>query len=79
MRTIPKLFFSAALAGSALVMVGCQTVEPYVSYPYEVTAQNARILKRLEVKDVACGVVSVFDNIAASPYRNRTAKQHNSC
>ena len=39
----------------------CQTVEPYVSYPYEVTAQNARILKRLEVKDVAVDQVRVVD------------------
>ena len=59
MRTIPKLFFSVALAGSALVMAGCQTAEPYVSYPYEVTAQNARILKRLDVKDVAVEQVRV--------------------
>lgn len=59
MRTIPKLFFSAALAGSVLVLAGCQTAEPYVSYPYEVTAQNARILKRLDVKDVAVDQVRV--------------------
>ena len=59
MRTIPKLFFSVALAGSALVMAGCQTAEPYVSYPYEVTAQNGRILKRLDVKDVAVEQVRV--------------------
>ena len=59
MRTIPKLFFSVALAGSALVMAGSQTAEPYVSYPYEVTAQNARILKRLDVKDVAVEQVRV--------------------
>ena len=51
MRTIPKLFFSAALAGSVLVLAGCQTAEPYVSYPYEVTAQN--------VKDVAVDQVRV--------------------
>ena len=59
MRTIPKLFFSSALAGSVLVLAGCQTAEPYVSYPYEVTAQNARILKRLDVKDVAVDQVRV--------------------
>lgn len=59
MRTIPKLFFSAALASSALVLGGCQTAEPYVSYPYEVTAQNARILKRLDVNDVAVDQVRV--------------------
>ena len=59
MRTIPKIFFSAAVAGSALVMAGFQTAEPYVSYPYGVTAQNARILKRLDVKDVAVDQVRV--------------------
>ena len=59
MNTIQKLFFSAALSGSALVLVGCQTAEPYVSYPYEVTAQNARILRKLDVKDVAVDQVRV--------------------
>lgn len=44
---------------SAVLLSGCSTPEPYVTYAYEPNAQNARSVKRLQAKDVAVAEVRV--------------------
>lgn len=63
MKLIKKIFCELSVLSSAIILTGCQTAEPYVSYPYEVTSQNARILKKLDVKDVAVDQVRVVKDM----------------
>lgn len=44
---------------SAVLLSGCSTPEPYVTYAYEPNAQNARSVKRLQAEDVAVAEVRV--------------------
>lgn len=44
---------------SAVLLNGCSTPEPYVTYAYEPNAQNARSVKRLQAEDVAVAEVRV--------------------
>lgn len=44
---------------SAVLLSGCSTPGPYVTYAYEPNAQNARSVKRLQAEDVAVAEVRV--------------------
>lgn len=59
MKLNRKLLVSAGLISTAVLLTGCKTTEPYISYPYEVTSQNARIIKKLDAKDIAVEQVRV--------------------
>ena len=58
MKNYSKIGFALGVA-SLLLLSGCKTTEPLVTKAYEPTAQNTRIIKRLEAQDVGVGEVRV--------------------
>lgn len=66
MSLFKKAILASVLVSSVTLLAGCQTAEPYVSHSYEVTPQNARILKRIDAKDVAVEQVRVVKEMDLS-------------